>query len=359
MRAWKAAAFTTPISRRCRRSGGRGVSGTSPRCGSAWRCASRPTSMASTLIGQGMNWWQALLTDLSRQRHRAHPDDAQRAIPARPTASRFRCCCARRSARSARTFRRSCARIVACGWFGIQTWIGGAAIYCDARRFWSASIRAAGHRLPTRHLRRAARGFLLFWAINVYFIIRGMDSIKWLEAFSAPFLLVVGLALLVWAYQAAAWLRADLFEPSKLRDARGSSGRSSAPALTAHGRLLGHALAQHPRLLPLRAQPARPDPRPGDRPADDDGALLVHRHRGHQRHRRRSSAKPSGIRSTLIAQVRQQGALARSRSSRSRSPRSRRTSPPTSSRRPTIFRTSRRAASAFAPAASSPRASAS
>ncbi len=29
--------------------------------------------------------------------------------------------------------------------------------------------------------------FLIFWAINVYVIIKGMESIKWLEIFAAPF----------------------------------------------------------------------------------------------------------------------------------------------------------------------------
>jgi NCS1 family nucleobase:cation symporter-1 len=70
--------------------------------------------------------------------------------------------------------------------------------------------------------------FLLFWSVNLYFIVRGMDSIKRLEALSAPFLLLIGLALVVWA-----WRAADGFGPS-LRSRRASpaprnSGRCSAP----------------------------------------------------------------------------------------------------------------------------------
>ncbi len=45
--------------------------------------------------------------------------------------------------------------------------------------------------------------FLSFWAINLFVIIRGMDSIRWLEISAAPFLLATGLGLLAWAYFAA------------------------------------------------------------------------------------------------------------------------------------------------------------
>ncbi|MGA0094739.1 MAG: cytosine permease, partial [Chthoniobacterales bacterium] len=50
--------------------------------------------------------------------------------------------------------------------------------------------------------------FMIFWAVNVYFIVRGMESIKWMETLSAPFLLLVGLVLVWWA-----WDTADGFGP--------------------------------------------------------------------------------------------------------------------------------------------------
>jgi NCS1 family nucleobase:cation symporter-1 len=58
--------------------------------------------------------------------------------------------------------------------------------------------------------------FMIFWAVNVWFIVRGMDSIKWMEVASAPFLLVVGLALVAWAWQAAHGFGPIFLQPGKL-----------------------------------------------------------------------------------------------------------------------------------------------
>jgi NCS1 family nucleobase:cation symporter-1 len=87
--------------------------------------------------------------------------------------------------------------LVACGWFGIQTWIGGGSLY--------AILTVAGLEggspivgLGIDPLQLVC--FLAFWCVNVWFIWRGMDSIKWLESLSAPFLLLGGTALLVWAW---------------------------------------------------------------------------------------------------------------------------------------------------------------
>lgn len=88
---------------------------------------------------------------------------------------------------------------VACGWFGIQTWIGGTAIDAMLDILWSGwatlggDFRFMGHGLPDY------LAFLLFWAVNMYFVWAGTESIKWLETVTAPFLIVVGLALLGWA----------------------------------------------------------------------------------------------------------------------------------------------------------------
>ena len=109
--------------------------------------------------------------------------------------------------------------LVACGWFGIQTWIGGAAIYATAALIFGfdPATRVA---LPLLGISPGELFcFLLFWITNVYFIIRGMDSIKWLEAWSAPFLLLVGAALVVWAYNAAHGFGPILAQPSKFETA--------------------------------------------------------------------------------------------------------------------------------------------
>jgi NCS1 family nucleobase:cation symporter-1 len=106
--------------------------------------------------------------------------------------------------------------LVACGWFGIQTWFGGAALYQLARQLWPGveslpAVLPAGLGLSTGE----ALGFLVFWVLNVWFIVRGTESIKWLESFAAPFLIAVGLALLAWAYVKAGGFGPMLSQPSR------------------------------------------------------------------------------------------------------------------------------------------------
>ncbi len=81
--------------------------------------------------------------------------------------------------------------IVACGWFGIQTWIGGLAIYA----IWNAVTGSEG---TTGLDIGKFIGFALFWLINVFFIIKGTESIKKLEKYSAPILIGIGILLIVW-----------------------------------------------------------------------------------------------------------------------------------------------------------------
>jgi len=82
---------------------------------------------------------------------------------------------------------------VACGWFGIQTWIGGLALYS----IWNAVTGAA----PEAGLSTGKFiGFIVFWFINIYFIWKGTDSIKWLEDYSAPLLILIGVVLVYWGY---------------------------------------------------------------------------------------------------------------------------------------------------------------
>ena len=80
--------------------------------------------------------------------------------------------------------------VVACGWFGIQTLFGGLAIHLFL-----------GSIFPAWKSRRHRRGdrFPLFWGLNLWVVLRGAESIKWLETLSAPLLVLVGLGLLVWA----------------------------------------------------------------------------------------------------------------------------------------------------------------
>lgn len=105
--------------------------------------------------------------------------------------------------------------IVACGWFGIQTWIGGWAIYKLLEAIWPgiATIPAI---LPSGLGLTAAEAvcFLVFWAIQVWIVLRGMESIRILETWGSPFLLAVGAALLVWAWARSGGLGPMLQNPA-------------------------------------------------------------------------------------------------------------------------------------------------
>jgi NCS1 family nucleobase:cation symporter-1 len=94
--------------------------------------------------------------------------------------------------------------IVACGWFGIQTWIGGAAIYTMLLIGWP-EIAETPVMMPewvgVSLVQFAC--FMVFWAMNIGLIFKGINSIRILEHLAAPFLILCGLALLVWAYQGA------------------------------------------------------------------------------------------------------------------------------------------------------------
>jgi NCS1 family nucleobase:cation symporter-1 len=94
--------------------------------------------------------------------------------------------------------------IVACGWFGIQTWIGGAAIYTIVLILFP--FIADGPAMMPEWVGVSLIQFIcfmLFWAMNIWLIWKGINSIRILEHVAAPFLLLCGLALLAWAYQGA------------------------------------------------------------------------------------------------------------------------------------------------------------
>jgi nucleobase:cation symporter-1, NCS1 family len=112
--------------------------------------------------------------------------------------------------------------LVACGWFGIQTWIGGQAIY--------TMLKVAIPRYEPPFA--MALGFLVFWLWNMYIVVRGSESIKFLEAWAAPFLIAAGLALLAWATHRAGGLGPILDRPSKFHTT-GEFLRFFVPSLTA------------------------------------------------------------------------------------------------------------------------------
>src|SRR6266849_4437620 len=98
--------------------------------------------------------------------------------------------------------------LVACGWFGIQSWIGGEAINTLLGTVWPAW---------QKNPHGPAICFTLFWAINLAVILKGIEYIRFLQGLSAPILLAVGLALLAWAYFGAGGFGPMLSAPSQFR----------------------------------------------------------------------------------------------------------------------------------------------
>ncbi|HEY4816506.1 MAG TPA: NCS1 family nucleobase:cation symporter-1 [Candidatus Acidoferrum sp.] len=99
--------------------------------------------------------------------------------------------------------------LVACGWFGIQTWIGGEAI----NAMLVALVPSWGH-----FGYGPAVCFAAFWLLNVLVILRGIETIRFLQGISAPFLLLIGLALLLWARGKAGGFGPMLATPSKFHN---------------------------------------------------------------------------------------------------------------------------------------------
>ncbi|MFV8756543.1 NCS1 family nucleobase:cation symporter-1 [Nannocystaceae bacterium ST9] len=163
--------------------------------------------LAAGLIDQGMNWWQAILTIsignlivLIPMLLNGHAG-TKYGVPFPVLA---RAAFGIRGAHVPSLLR----ALVACGWFGIQTWIGGAAIVQLLDVLIPGDLSQLAD-LPVLGINAVELAcFLAFWAIQVVIIHRGVESIRTLENLAAPFLIAMGLLLLGWAY-----VRADGFGP--------------------------------------------------------------------------------------------------------------------------------------------------
>ncbi len=172
-----------------------------------------PTYMlASSLIGGGMNWWQAVLTILIGNTIVLIPMILNGHAGAKygiPFPVFVRASFGTKGANIPAMLR----AIVACGWFGIQTWIGGASLY-NILRAWNTTLPEIDHSSLFPQLLPMIC-FLVFWMLNMFVVYKGVDSIKKLLVFKAFFLPIAALCLLVWAIVAAKGLGPILDEPSK------------------------------------------------------------------------------------------------------------------------------------------------
>ena len=172
-----------------------------------------PTYMlASSLIGGGMNWWQAILTIFLGNSIVLIPMILNGHAGAKygiPFPVLVRSSFGTKGANIPAMLR----AIVACGWFGIQTWIGGASLY-NIFRAWNPSLPEIDSTSLFPQLLPMIC-FFLFWALNMLIIYFGVESIKKLLVFKAFFLPIASLALLIWAIVAAKGLGPILSQPSK------------------------------------------------------------------------------------------------------------------------------------------------
>jgi NCS1 family nucleobase:cation symporter-1 len=186
--------------------------------------------MASGLMASGMNWWQALITILLGNTIvlvpillNSHPG-TKYGIPF-PVFARAA------YGTVGSNLPALMRALVACGWFGIQAWIGGEAIhtfFTSIAPGWPQLLGAGflGH-TTTEWL-----SFLLFWGLNIGIIYRGMNLLRAVENWAAPFVLVMTAALLVWAVREANGLGPLLSQPGKL-DSFGAFVKVFIPSLTA------------------------------------------------------------------------------------------------------------------------------
>jgi NCS1 family nucleobase:cation symporter-1 len=175
-----------------------------------------PTYMlASSLIGGGMNWWEAILTIFLGNLIVLVPmilnghAGAKYGIPFPVFA---RASFGVRGANIPAMLR----AIVACGWFGIQTWIGGFAIY-QMMKLWIPSLATLPRIFPASFDLQTGPAicFFAFWLLNMFVVYLGVESIKKLLVFKAFFLPIAALALLFWAINAGHGLGPILSQPSK------------------------------------------------------------------------------------------------------------------------------------------------
>jgi nucleobase:cation symporter-1, NCS1 family len=180
-------------------------------------------TLAGGFIEAGMNWWQAMITILLGNTIVLIPMILNAHAGTKYGVSFPVLCRASFGTRGANV-PAVLRAIVACGWFGIQTWIGGQAIDALFGVMWSGWSSIQVHTWLS---------FFLFWGIQVYIIVHGVEGIKHLETWSAPLLLGGGLILLMWASSKAGGLGRVLTESVALQKQKNAFWSIFPGALTA------------------------------------------------------------------------------------------------------------------------------
>ena len=181
-------------------------------------------TLASGLMQQGMLWWQAMLTILLGNTIVLVPMILNAHAGTKYGISFPVLCRASFGVRGANvpaTLR----ALVACGWFGIQTWIGGLALNALAGAAWPAWRALPGG---------LWLAFAIFWLVQVAIIVRGVDAIRKLESWAAPLLLCGGAVLLAWAVRRGGGLGHILAESSRLQTSQVPFWQLFPAALTAN-----------------------------------------------------------------------------------------------------------------------------
>jgi NCS1 family nucleobase:cation symporter-1 len=181
-------------------------------------------TLASGLLQQGMTWWQAMLTILLGNAIVLVPMILNAHAGTKYGVSFPVLCRASFGVRGANV-PAILRALVACGWFGIQTWIGGLALDTLLIAAWPGWAGVAGH---------VGIAFAVFWLVQVAIIINGLEGIKKLEGWSAPLLLAGGALLLGWAIVRGGGLGRILSEATRLQTSHAPFWQLFPAALTAN-----------------------------------------------------------------------------------------------------------------------------
>jgi NCS1 family nucleobase:cation symporter-1 len=164
-------------------------------------------TLASGLMQKGMTWWQAMLTILLGNTIVLVPMILNAHAGTKYGVS-FPVLCRASFGVKGANVPAILRALVACGWFGIQTWIGAVALNTLVAAVWPAwSAMASGIWIS----------FAVFWLIQVWIILNGLEGIKKLEGWSAPLLLAGGALLLAWAIVRGGGLGHILAQSSRLQ----------------------------------------------------------------------------------------------------------------------------------------------